>query len=77
MWINCLHTIQKYGIFSKNKSPRQDPGRQMDINIRKKIPSDIFDYQALSEALKGYAYPRDKISDLLKKKVIIRMYVVK
>ncbi|MFC2157557.1 hypothetical protein ACFLT9_06945 [Acidobacteriota bacterium] len=45
----------------------------MDINIRKKIPSDIFDYQALSEALTGYAYPRDKISDLMKKKIIVRI----
>ena len=45
----------------------------MDINIRNKIPVDVFDYQVLSEALKEYAYPRDKISDLLKKKVIIRV----
>lgn len=45
----------------------------MDVNIRGQIKSDIFDYQALLDALKGYAYPRDKISNLLKKKVIIRI----
>lgn len=45
----------------------------MDIELKDKIHSDIFDYQTLSEALKGYASPRDKISSLMKKKLIVRI----
>ena len=41
--------------------------------IRKEIPQEEFDYQTLLECLKGYARPRDKISDLLKKGSIIRV----
>jgi len=41
--------------------------------IRKKIPQEEFDYQTLLDCLKGYARPRDKISDLLKKGIIIRV----
>ena len=41
--------------------------------LRKNIPVEEFDYQTLSDALKGYACPRDKISDLLKKGIIIRV----
>lgn len=41
--------------------------------IRKHIPYEEFDYQALLGALKEYAHPRDKITDLLRKGVIIRV----
>ena len=41
--------------------------------IRKKITQEEFDYQTLMDCLKEYARPRDKISDLLKKRVIIRV----
>jgi predicted transcriptional regulator of viral defense system len=41
--------------------------------IRKQIPQEEFDYQTLLGCLKGYARPRDKISDLLKKGSIIRI----
>ena len=41
--------------------------------IRKNIPQEEFDYQTLLIALREYARPRDKISDLIKKGVIIRV----
>jgi predicted transcriptional regulator of viral defense system len=41
--------------------------------IRKEIPQEEFDYQTLLNCLKEYARPRDKISDLLHKGVIIRV----
>jgi len=41
--------------------------------IRKQIPQEEFDYQILLDCLKGYARPRDKISDLLRKGSIIRI----
>ncbi len=41
--------------------------------IRKKIPQEEFDYQTLLDCLKDYARPRDKISGLLKKGIIIRV----
>lgn len=41
--------------------------------IRKKISQEEFDYQTLLDCLKKYARPRDKISDLIKKRVIIRV----
>ena len=41
--------------------------------IRKKISQEEFDYQTLLDCLKEYARPRDKISDLIKKRVIIRV----
>lgn len=43
------------------------------MEIRKKIDREIFDYQTLMVALEGYAHPRDKITDLIRKKVIIRI----
>ena len=46
---------------------------QMIETIRKKIPYEEFDYQTLQVCLSGYAHPRDKISDLLKKGAIIRI----
>ncbi len=42
-------------------------------DIRKEIPQEEFDYQTLLNCLKNYARPRDKISDLLQKGVIIRV----
>ncbi len=44
----------------------------MDM-LRMKIPQEEFDYQTLMGALDEYARPRDKISDLLKKEIIIRV----
>lgn len=42
-------------------------------SLRKSIPWEEFDYQALSGALQNYARPRDKISDLLAKGIIVRV----
>ena len=41
--------------------------------IRRQIPYEEFDYQAIMHSLKDYVCPRDKISDLLKKGSIIRV----
>ncbi len=41
--------------------------------IRKRIEHEEFDYQTLLVCLKDYARPRDKISSLLKKGLIIRI----
>lgn len=47
----------------------------MDIisALRKTIHWEEFDYQALLQALKDYAYPRDKITDLFAKGIIVRV----
>jgi predicted transcriptional regulator of viral defense system len=42
-------------------------------SIRKRIPQEEFDYQTLVHCLEEYAYPRDKISALLRKGAIIRI----
>lgn len=42
-------------------------------SIRRRIPHEEFDYQTLLDCLKDYARPRDKISDLLRKGVIVRV----
>jgi predicted transcriptional regulator of viral defense system len=42
-------------------------------SIRKEIPYEEFDYQTLLQCLKEYAHPRDKITDLLRKKDIVRI----
>jgi len=42
-------------------------------NLRKSIPYEEFDYQTLLQALEDYAHPRDKISNLIRKKIIIRV----
>jgi predicted transcriptional regulator of viral defense system len=42
-------------------------------SIRKHIPNEEFDYQTLLHGLGQYSRPRDKISDLLRKGVIIRV----
>jgi len=41
--------------------------------IRRSIPQEEFDYQTLLSCLKDYAHPRDKISDFLRKGVIVRV----
>jgi predicted transcriptional regulator of viral defense system len=41
--------------------------------IRQKIPQEEFDYQTLLDGLRDYLRPRDKISDLLRKGIIIRV----
>ena len=42
-------------------------------SIRKQIAHEEFDYQTLIDSLKEYSRPRDKISDLLRKRIIIRV----
>lgn len=42
-------------------------------SLRTRIDREEFDYQVLLDALGDYARPRDKISDLLKKGVIVRV----
>jgi len=42
-------------------------------SLQKTIPREEFDYQALLGALQNYAHPRDKISDLLAKGIIVRV----
>ena len=41
--------------------------------LRKMVPHEEFDYQMLLHALKDYAHPRDKITDLLRKGAIVRV----
>lgn len=41
--------------------------------LRKQIPEEEFDYQALLDGLKEYSRPRDKITDMLRKKMLIRV----
>ena len=41
--------------------------------IRRSISQEEFDYQTLLSCLEDYAYPRDKISGLLRKGVIVRV----
>lgn len=41
--------------------------------IRKQVPFEEFDYQTLLHVLSGYARPRDKITDLIRKGHIIRV----
>jgi hypothetical protein len=45
----------------------------MTIDIRERIHTEIFDYQTLMDALKELSFPRDKITDLIKKEIIIRI----
>ena len=42
-------------------------------SLRKIIPWEVFDYQALLAALHNYAHSRDKITDLIAKNIIIRV----
>jgi len=45
----------------------------MIAKIREEISQEEFDYQTLLDCLKDYARPRDKISDLFRKGIIIRV----
>jgi len=45
----------------------------MPINVRDRIQAEIFDYQTLIDVLKGLAYPRNRINDLLRQGVILRV----
>lgn len=45
----------------------------MEAPLRKRIAYEEFDYQTLLDALEGYSHPRDKITSLLRKGVIIRV----
>ena len=49
-------------------APMQLPGR-----LREAIPEEEFDYQTLMQVLKDYAAPRDKVTDLLEKGIIVRL----
>jgi hypothetical protein len=41
--------------------------------LRSKITGEEFDYPALLDSLREYGHPRDKITDLMKKKIIVRV----
>lgn len=43
------------------------------IDIRAQIKTEIFDYQTLIDTLKDLSSPRDKITDLLRQEIIIRV----
>jgi hypothetical protein len=43
------------------------------IDVRNRIPAEIFDYQTLTDALKGLSSPRDKITDMLRQGSITRV----
>jgi predicted transcriptional regulator of viral defense system len=45
----------------------------IEQQIRQRIPFEEFDYQVLLDVLSTYSRPRDKITNLLKKGVIIRV----
>src|SRR5512136_2109085 len=41
--------------------------------IRDRIQAEIFDYQTLTEAMKNLSSPRDKITDMLRQRAIVRI----
>ena len=43
------------------------------IDVRAQIKTEIFDYQTLIDILKDLSSPRDKITDLLRQEIIIRV----
>ncbi len=45
----------------------------MTIDVRERIQAEIFDYQTLTDALGELSFPRDKITDLIRKRIIIRV----
>jgi hypothetical protein len=45
----------------------------MPVDVRDRIQAEVFDYQTLIDALKGLAYPRNRINDLLRQGVILRV----
>ena len=74
----CRHTMLKMlsfhstGAFLTNTLTPQGFAAVIET-IRKEIPQEEFDYQTLLTCLKGYSRPRDKISDLFHKGIIIRV----
>jgi hypothetical protein len=42
-------------------------------DLRKNVTGEAFDYQVLLDALRGYERPRDRITELLKRKEIVRV----
>lgn len=45
----------------------------MILPLQKHIPREEFDYQTLLDVLKDYSRPRDKITDLMRKRIIVRI----
>jgi hypothetical protein len=45
----------------------------MTIDVRERIQAELFDYQTLVDALGELSFPRDKITDLIRKRIIIRI----
>lgn len=45
----------------------------MSVDVRDRIQAEVFDYLTLTDALKGLAYPRNKINDLLRQGVVLRV----
>lgn len=45
----------------------------MAIDVRNRIQAEIFDYQTLTGALRDLSSPRDKITDMLRQGIIIRV----
>jgi len=43
------------------------------VDVRDHIQAEIFDYQTLTDLLKGLSSPRDKITDMLRQGIIIRI----
>lgn len=41
--------------------------------IQHRFPREEFDYQTLMDILRDYSRPRDKITDLIRKRMIIRV----
>ena len=47
--------------------------RLMAIDVRNRIRAEILDYQTLIDVLKDLSSPRDKITDLLRQGVLVRV----
>ncbi len=45
----------------------------MELELRQRIGREEFDYPALMAALERYAHPRDKVTDLLRRGLIVRV----
>ena len=41
--------------------------------LRQTVAHEVFDYQTLLTVLSGYAHPRDKITEMLRKQEIVRI----
>jgi hypothetical protein len=47
--------------------------KDMPVDVRDRIQAEVFDYQTLTDALKELVYPRNKINDLLRQGVVLRV----